>query len=481
MIEQISKKHRVGIISCLIGAMLLFLILHLDRINEWLGYVMFVLRPVLIGLVLAYLCNPIFRLFERKLFSSLRPYRFRRFLSLLFTYIVLFLIFFALIMLIVPQLVSSVLDFLGNYEGYLFNALENINGAIVGINQSFPVAIPTLDYEWIKDWIANFLNNLQLQSFLESLLTYTNIASLLALLRDAFFIMTDIIFGLFISIYILNSKEKQYAQASRLRRALFSNDLNTRLGNIVSVADRSFGGFLRGKLLDSTLVGILVYIIISIMQVPYALLIAVIIGITDIVPVIGPFIGVIPSAVIILLTDPLKVIPFLLCILIVQQIDGNILAPKILGENTGVSSLCVLIAITLLGAVWGLVGMVVAVPLFATVMELSGNFLEKRLREKGLPVETEYYYGKKAETQTEEHTVSNKKKGKATAAQSAPIHRGTGNLSYEESERLRAYALAVKHGVLEEHERTESAFSAFAAEYRPIPAETNVESDTPTA
>ena len=478
--EQLQKKHRIAIVSTLLAAMLLFLILHLDRINEWLGYLMFVLRPILIGLVLAYLCNPIFRMFERKLFAGMRLYRFRRFFSLLCTYIVLFLIFFTLIMLIVPQLVSSVLDFLSNYEGYLYNALQNVNGLIASINQTFPVTIPTLDYEWIKTSIADFLNNLQLQSFLESLLTYTNIATLLILLRDAFFVVTDVIFGIFISVYILNSKERQYAQTSRMRRAFFSNPINERIGNIVSVADRSFGGFLRGKLLDSTIVGILVYIIISIMQVPYALLIAVIIGITDIVPVIGPFIGVIPSAVIILLTDPLKVLPFLLCILIVQQIDGNILAPKILGENTGVSSLCVLIAITLLGAIWGLIGMVIAVPLFATVMELSGSFLEKRLREKGLPVETEYYYGKKAESQEVETNSANKKKGKRPSKKPQAPHMGNGNLTPAELEQLRAYSLAVKHNILENH-KSKEAFSAFAAEYRPSPAEVSVESDTPTA
>ena len=205
-----------------------------------------------------------------------------------------------------------------------------------------------------------------------------------------------------------------------------------------------------------------------------------IIGITDIVPVIGPFIGVIPSAVIILLTDPLKVLPFLLCILIVQQIDGNILAPKILGENTGVSSLCVLIAITLLGAIWGLIGMVIAVPLFATVMELSGSFLEKRLREKGLPVETEYYYGKKAESQEVETNSANKKKGKRPSKKPQAPHMGNGNLTPAELEQLRAYSLAVKHNILENH-KSKEAFSAFAAEYRPSPAEVSVESDTPTA
>lgn len=390
----LQKKCAIAVGSFMIAILLVFLVLNLDRINNWLDYALLILRPVLIGLVLAYLCNPIFRMFERKLLVRVRPGSLRRVISLLCTYIVLFLIFFTLIMLIVPQLISSIMDFMGNYEGYLVTAIANINGMIEGINASFGITVPFLDYAWIRDSLSNFLGNLDLQGFLEQLLTFTNISTLLNTLSDIFDVLMDIIFGLFISLYILNSKEKQYAQFARMKQALLSDNINRRLTNIISIADRSFGGFLRGKLLDSTLVGVIVYILISIMQVPYALLIAVIIGITDIVPVIGPFIGVIPSAVIILLTDPVKVIPFLLCILVVQQIDGNVMAPKILGENTGVSSLCVMIAITLLGAIWGLVGMVVAVPLFATVMELSSSFLEKRLRKKGLPVETEHYYTK---------------------------------------------------------------------------------------
>ena len=168
------------------------------------------------------------------------------------------------------------------------------------------------------------------------------------------------------------------------------------------------------------------------MGVPYTLLIAVLIGITDIVPVVGPFIGVIPSAIIILLTDPIKVIPFLLCILIVQQIDGNIIAPKILGENTGVSSLCVMISITVMGAIWGLAGMVLGVPLFATIIELTNEFLNKRLQDKGLPTKTD-----SDETEKEKKTLFQRK----------PINLadGHGPLTEIEKTRLLAFNLAHKY------------------------------------
>ena len=249
---------------------------------------------------------------------------------------------------------------------------------------------------------------------------------------NTLFVLTDIIFGLFISLYLLAGKERLYAKIMRTRKALFNHRINERITRVCTIADESFGGFLRGKILDSTIVGVLVYIIISIMGVPYALLIAVIIGITDIVPVVGPWIGVIPSAVIVLLTDPIKVIPFLLCILIVQQIDGNIIAPKILGENTGVSSLCVMIAITVMGAIWGLAGMVLGVPLFATIIELTNEFLNKRLKDKGLPTEIE-------------DSAPQKKKSSIFARAAVDFADGQGPLTGSERTHLLAFSLANKY------------------------------------
>lgn len=442
------------------GLFLLFLItiLRLDSINSWLGYALFVLRPVLIGLVVAYLCNPIFRMFERKVFSRISSFRFKRSVSLLCTYIVLFLIVITLILLIVPQLIASILDFLGSYEAYLQTALKSANDIVGIINGIFSSNIQLPEYEVIQRSIAEFLANMELQSFLEGMLTYSTIEALFSMMGDLFFLFTDIIFGLFISMYILSTKETLYAYVMRLRRAVFSDGINARITSVCTIADRSFGGFIRGKLLDSTLVGVMVYIIISIMNVPYSILIAVIIGITDIVPVVGPFIGVIPSAVIILLTDPIKVIPFLLTILIVQQIDGNIVAPKILGENTGVSSLCVMIAITLMGAIWGLVGMVVGVPLFATILELTDGFLNKRLVAKGMPTDID---------EEEKPKKASQKSTKSTDG-------GKGALTETERKKLSAYALAIRHRVLTDPDET--SLASFAKEYARVTS--NSETDT---
>ncbi len=427
-----KQIKRYALYAILAALAVLFVIIKRDSFSSFIEQVFRILRPVIIGAVIAYLCNPIFRMFERLAFSGVRSFTVRRTLSLIGTYIVLALIFVILLMLIIPQLLASVLDFLENYETLLATALENINGLLAQINESFNLKIPPVKNETLQQGLDWIVQNVNVDELMDRLLSGNTILILFEYLGDTFFILTDIIFGLFISVYILAGKERLYAQIMRTRKALFNHRINERITRVCTIADESFGGFLRGKILDSTIVGVLVYVIISIMEVPYALLIAVLIGITDIVPVVGPFIGVIPSAVIILLTDPIKVIPFLLCILIVQQIDGNIIAPKILGENTGVSSLCVMIAITVMGAIWGLAGMVLGVPLFATVIELTNEFLNKRLQDKGLS------------TEIDDNGTEEKKKPKFRR-RVVNLADGYGPLTKEERTHLLAFSLARKY------------------------------------
>ena len=427
------KQVKLNVLYIVLALLaIVFIIIKRESFSSFIEQITHVLRPVIIGAVIAYLCNPIFRMFEHLVFSGIRSFTWRRTLSLIGTYIVLALIFTILLMLIIPQLVTSVLDFLDNYEELLATALNNANGLLEQINTRFNMQIPPVQADTIQQGLNWVVQNIDVDALMNQLLSGNTILILFEYIGDTFFILTDIIFGLFISLYLLSGKERLYAMVMRTRKALFNHNINERITRICTIADESFGGFLRGKMLDSSIVGVLVYIIISIMNVPYALLIAVLIGITDIVPVVGPFIGVIPSAVIILLTDPIKVIPFLLCILIVQQIDGNIIAPKILGENTGVSSLCVMISITVMGAIWGLAGMVLGVPLFATIIELTNEFLNKRLQDKGLPTEIE-------DTETEP------KKNSIFHRETVNLADGQGPLTNREKTHLLAFSLANKY------------------------------------
>ncbi len=454
-----KKQVRIGIIIYAVVFFAVILIANLQAINSWIASVLDVLSPVLIGLVIAYLGNPFFRFFERKLLFHLRPTQLRRILSLLLTYIVLFSIVAGLLLLIIPQLFSSVWDFIQKFESHLVSATDLANGFISSLNASLPPkadgspAIALLNAQTIMTGLENLLKKLpeQILKFFESDAINPDkiINSVMGIVTYTTTLITDIIFGIFVSIYLLASKEKRYAQIMRFRRAYLSDNTNRILTRICTVADNSFGAFLRGKMVDSAIVGLLVYLTCLIFNIPYAVLVAVIVGITDIIPVIGPFIGVIPSAIIILLTDPVKVIIFVIAILVIQQLDGNVIAPKILGEHTGVSSLCIMIAILVMGDLMGLVGMLIGVPLFATVIELGKGYLHKRLAEKGIqPKESDA-----SPEPTEQPTIE---------SIPAPAFPSNGNLTSMEQMQLRVYALAKQHHLFAD--TSDEALSAFADE-----------------
>ncbi len=464
-----KKQNKAWLIFCAVYAVaMLFLlfIINLESINHWLGNILTVFRPVLIGLVLAYLCNPMFRLFERKLFYKVRPYTLRRTLALIFTYLVVFLIIVFFLLLLIPQLVSSILNFVDNYDAYMVSVIDLINGTITKMNVKFSSSIKLLDVNEIKTSIDGFISSIDADFFMD-LLKDIDIAQVGAILRSVLTILLDIVFGFFISLYLLVSKEKRYAQVMRARRAMFSDSVNERITQVCETTNRSFGGFFRGKLLDSFIIAVLIYIFISIFGINYPLLIATIIGITDIIPIIGPIIGVFPAGFIILLSQPEKLIPFIIIVILVQQLDGNIISPKILGENTGVSSLCVLIAISTMGTLMGFVGMIIGVPLFATVLELSDKYLEKRLRQKGRPSASEEYY-------TEEAPKKHGKLYKRYERKMLRLKResladgGVGDLTKFEKFQLDTYNLACKYNVFSEF--SEESLAQFAAEEAAIAA-----------
>ncbi len=391
-----TKKRRIGILVYAVLLLATVLIINLDAVNEWIFGVLLLLRPILIGLGIAYICNPMFRLYERKLLSKVRPMGLRRTLSLTLTYLSLLAILALLLLLILPRLIESIASFAVNYEQHLVSAIaqmnliiEKVNAIAANItgNDTFitPIDRNNFGEMVIKWWNAN-------RDELLGKLSNIDMKPIADVIGNAMSLLTDTIFGLFISLYLLSTKEKRYAQVMKLRRALFGNSLNQSITRFCRVADRSFGAFIEGKLLASLIIGVLTWAIISLFEIPYALLIATIIAIANIIPMIGPLIGAIPTALILLLTSPAKVIPFLIIIIIIQQLDSNIISPKILGNNTGVSSLCVVIAIATMGHLWGLLGMILGVPLFATVLDLIEHGTIERLQKKGFPSGLENYY-----------------------------------------------------------------------------------------
>ena len=201
----------------------------------------------------------------------------------------------------------------------------------------------------------------------------------------------NLVIGFIISIYLLASKELFAAQAKKVVYAFVSVKRANRFLSNVRFANKTFGGFFIGKILDSIIIGVICFAVTSILKMPFCVLISVIIGVTNIIPFFGPFLGAIPSTLLILFIDPLQALYFVIFVIILQQVDGNIIGPKILGSSTGLSSFWVIFSITFFGGIWGIVGMIVGVPIFAILFAFMKSLIETRLSARNLSPETKKY------------------------------------------------------------------------------------------
>ena len=183
-------------------------------------------------------------------------------------------------------------------------------------------------------------------------------------------VLKNLVIGIIVAVYMLASRKRFVQQGKMVLYSVVKPRWASLITEEVKYADRMFGGFINGKILDSAIIGLLCYIGCLIFKFPSALLVSVIIGVTNVIPFFGPFIGAIPATLLILIQNPIKALWFVLFVLVLQQLDGNIIGPKILGNTTGLSSFWVLFAILLFGGLWGFAGMIVGVPLFAVIYDV---------------------------------------------------------------------------------------------------------------
>lgn len=394
------KKRTVFYIAATIVALLLFAAAVSDPLVGVFKYILSILSPLIIGVVIAYLCDPILEFFEYRVFKWLGKGNLRRGLSLFFTIIVAFSIVAIVAVMMIPQLYQSITELFKNSEAYINSLLSWLQSGLNKMTANLPVDIVDIsDIDKLMVFIDDMFGSAE-NALSELIAELQNIASegnlmekTWAVLLGLFNSVKNLFIGLFIAFYILASKEKRIAQIRKFRKAMFSEKTDSKLEEFITLADKTFGGFIFGKILDSLVIGILTFVMLSIFEVsPYNMLIATFVGLTNVIPVFGPFIGAIPTFFVVLISNPSKAILFLFLILLIQQLDGNIIGPKILGDNTGVSSLCVIIAIAICSAMWGVVGMIIGVPIFAVVIELIKRMLERKLTAKGEPTETEHYY-----------------------------------------------------------------------------------------
>ena len=399
-----SKKYTCqGITAFLvIAASILFwlLLANFNKVTGFIGMILSVLTPIILGFTFAYLLNPILVFFENKCFKKLlRKYlekhensRLPRVLGVTATILLALLLIAGLLSIILPQLISSISGLIGKLPGYLNIAKEWADRFLA-------------ENEWLGPFFGNSFDSLisSAQSYLESATPVINeaIGNLTGFVIDSAIgvvnALTNFILGLVISIYVMLSKEKFAAQTKKILYAIFPRNYTNRVLRISRSSNKVFGGFISGKLIDSFIIGVLTFIVLAVVQMPYAVLVSVIVGVTNIIPFFGPIIGAVPCALIILFEDPLKAVLFVAIVIVIQQIDGNLIGPKILGESTGLSAFWVIFAILLGGGLFGFLGMLLGVPTFAVIYSLIKAFVEERLKKKHYPVETKAYSGNNME------------------------------------------------------------------------------------
>jgi len=346
--------------------------------------------PLLYGFCIAYLVNPALSLFERKIFDrgALKKHpKLRRVLAMLATYIIYSLAIILLLTLIIPQVVSSYTDLIGKMDGYVASAqswVENLASSSDFIGEQYKKLMEYVDFEKLTDTVNELIGDSYslLQSATPYVIDFFTAAA--QQFKNAFF-------GIFFSVYFLMSKEKLCAQLKKTLYALLPRTAADKTVSLARYSDNTFGKFIIGKLLDSLIIGVLSFIVFAVMKMPYYQLVAVIIGITNVIPFFGPIIGAIPSVFIIFIADPSKALWFLIAVVVIQQLDGNVIGPKILGDSTGLSAFWVIVAITIMGGIMGVAGMFIGVPAFAVLYYLIRGVVERALESKKLPTATDDY------------------------------------------------------------------------------------------
>lgn len=373
---------------------------HINSFSDVFKRTCDVISPLIIGCIIAYFCNPILKFYEYVVFRKLKSKsNIRSGISLLFTILSFLGLLAILVSIVLPELVNSIKQLIANYEFYLNGLLSFVQSII----NRFRLDVDISDMQKLTDFLRNLFGEAgdlatNILNKLQSYVLDTNLlGDVWGFLSKVFSTFLNIILGLFIAIYILSSKEKRVAQINKFRAAFLSEKQNKKFSELCTLVDKTFGGYFKGVLLDAVFVGILMLLLLSIFHISqYNLLIAAICAITNIIPVFGPYIGAVPSCLIVLITNPENLLWFILIVVIVQQIDGNILVPLIQGNNTGISSLAVLVSITLMGGFFGVGGMIIGVPVFAVIIELCKRAIEERLVKAGKVTDTTHYYRKEA-------------------------------------------------------------------------------------
>lgn len=371
-----------------------YLVFHTTKMLEIISSFFRICSPIIYGFILAYLLTPICSFFEHKFLCPIYNFfhidtkktktrRRIRTLAILLTIFLTIYILYIFFSIVLKEVIASIQSiylqspiYINNFKTWFEHTLS--------MDKSIESTVTNLITTY-SDEFNNWLNG-SLMPRLNIIIKEVSL-SVLGVAKG----LWNLIIGLIISIYVMASKETFAGQAKKIAYAILSEENANNIIGDFRYANKTFGSYISGKIIDSIIMGILCFIFMKILGLNYEILISVIIGVTNVIPFFGPFLGAIPSALLILMINPLNGLKFIILILILQQFDGNVLGPKILGDSTGLSSFWVIFSITIFGAYFGIIGMAIGVPVFALVYAAIKRKLNSMLKNKGLTINTKEY------------------------------------------------------------------------------------------
>ncbi len=385
-------KMSLAIFCAGLGLLLCYYILYnTNDVRNILSEINGILTPFYMGIILAYLLCPIYNVTLRCVYrrnrgrfkTYSRDYKLARLVASLVTMLFLLGICIGFIMLIVPELINSIVGLIGDIPAFVDKISSWIDKNIVENYEMATMLHGKVDsiFQKLLEWgQKNVLPGA------EAILSGVSVG-----IVGTFSAVINIFVALVICVYILNSKEIFQAQGKKLILAAFSKKKADEIFEFGRICNDIFGGFISGKLIDSLIIGIICFVAMSLLGLPMAVLISVVVGLTNIIPFFGPFIGAIPSIILLLFIDPWAALKFGIMVIVLQQIDGNIIGPKILGKTTKLASFWVMFAILVGGGLFGFAGMILGVPTMAVIYVYLSRVINGRLRTKDMPTGTEVY------------------------------------------------------------------------------------------
>ena len=375
-------------------------IINLDDIFSGITYIFGIVKPVIYGAIIAYLLNPLTKMYYRLLIKgyekkgkkpSAKTVSVIESFTILFALLTGVLIIAILCWLVIPQLITTVISLVetvpsqaNDYYNYLTEKIQSNKYLASRMQDTALKFTKYMDnimnhdlFPWLKSVLLPNLN-LYAKQFANGVISFLNV-------------LYNLFIGMIVAIYILNGKRVFIAQAKKIIYGVCKKKTADTLIHYVRISNDMFSGFILGKIVDSAIIGIICFVLMTIFSLPYALLVSVIVGVTNIIPVFGPYIGAIPSAMLILLVSPVQALYFIILVAILQQVDGNIIGPAILGDSTGLSAFWVLFSILFFGGFWGIAGMLIGCPLFAVIYTIIKDFVNYCLKRRKLSTDTQTY------------------------------------------------------------------------------------------